>query len=72
MGFIPMFFLDGFINFYVYITSWLRNVKNRWLMIIMSISNWGKNGDLSNYIYYLVMTNIAMERSTMLLIGKPR
>ena len=36
------FFLDGFINFYVYITSWLRNVKNRWLMIIMSISNWGK------------------------------
>ena len=71
-GFIPVFFLDGFIDFYVYIMSWLRNVKNRWLMIIMSISNWGKNGDLSNYIYYLVMTNIAMERSTMLLIGKPR
>jgi hypothetical protein len=41
-GFIPVFFLDGFIDFYVYIMSWLRNVKNRWLMIIMSISNWGK------------------------------
>jgi hypothetical protein len=36
---------------------------------IGGITNWGNCPD-SSLRYHLVMTNIAMERSTMLLIGK--